>query len=98
MGRGLSTQQKAILIHVYQEGGKVEVGGLPAFGHDRPEYKSGSSLYGTAKYVKTDVERASVARSITRLNDRGLLERGRWSVITLTPAGLQLAEELLANG
>lgn len=141
MGRGLSDQQKAILIWTCQHGQPLadaiesdseafwypfrnyqddglgvwaaELGrsheDRPAFGHKRKERdKRWRPYHFTSRQeIQSDTERASVARSITRLEDRGLLKRwkgmdasigrGRKSgyyYLILTPEGLDLAKSL----
>lgn len=91
MGRGLSEQQKKILTYIHETRGKVSVESLPSFGHERGR-------------VKSDVERASVARAITRLVKRDLLERVKGphyyssTELMLTSAGSKLAKELIGKG
>lgn len=109
MGRGLSEQQKQILIWIYEEGGSVRRSFLPQL-HERPELLRRPG----AKYpIQSNVERASVSRAITRLVKRGLLERieveRSWrerasglaevlapttKQLSLTPEGSELAKQL----
>lgn len=135
MGRGLSEQQRAILIWILENeeseweasddiiaemkemgfGGPRRRARYPqvAFGHRRSRYASAGPYLRSNRLAKSEVERASVSRSVRRLEQRGLLRKegidclGPVSIgipeyvsaryLALTKAGRELAEQLTVS-
>ena len=132
MGRGLSDQQRAILIWAYEHGeplaDPITRTVVLGIGRTKTEEYQGDGVW-TIKVrdqrvnapwikngeympsfghepgwddVKSNVERASVARSLSRLEARGLIDRfnrgGIIAYLILRPEGFDLAKSLVANG